>query len=910
MIDPNAISTIRVDQLAAADFNLTDNIPHEVGQVLKRGTVQQLADLIATQIETSGGVGYLPISVTDGQQLPDVPTEASFFLCGKGTFLNINGYPDIVCTEELNAIMSVTDHWEIAVEIPIEVNPEAIGIAQTINEGVLDSAPSQDAVYQALHQYLNSIGSFHYADEATQTTPISVTSGVETLLTNDSLGSGTNVTNAPYGVPTVWDAVNNQFDFSSLSIGDLVHIRPDLLIDLTGTNTSYEIYMKLAIGTASEWILDLSTSERKSTSEFKKNAFIGFDIENEDTRTAPSKIFIKTDANATVKVNGWFVEVLRKNINITNFEDTNAVHKTGDEVISGTKTFKEPLDASGVVTINGDEIKIANISPVESVRLTPVSIIKQKAGVDYTYSLPDKSGTVAMTSDIPTTPTLQQVTTAGNTTSNKIVSNYEGADPAIYVTNLGGNGILSIATEGAAIVGTSYSGAGGGFSSEVGKGANISSSSGIGAEIYSDSGIGAKIYSSGGTGINISSFAGVPAIVDMNVANTSNIVEFKKDGANQAFITHDGNLTAKGATLSTAPTTSAGTFDVLTRNTTSGIVEKKASSFFQTALTNPITGTGVNGQVAFWNGANSQTGSNNLFWDATNNRLRINQATDAGFRLDVNGTARITSTLNTDADAVVNGVNIGRGAGNVATNTRVGQNALNANTTGNSNTANGVYALFANTTGGGNTANGVYALFANTTGDDNTANGVNALFANTTGGGNTANGYYALVSNTTGNNNTANGVQALQNNTTGGGNTANGYYAGRYISDGTTALTISNDSVFIGTNTRALADNQTNQIVIGTSAIGLGSNTTVLGNSSTTDTAIYGRLLSGTTTPIASAQVQIDSTTRGFLPPRMTTAQINAISSPAVGLVVYNTTLDVLCYRDSVGWKKVTSTIM
>jgi hypothetical protein len=316
MIDPNAISTIRVDQLAAADFNLTDNIPHEVGQVLKRGTVQQLADLIAAQIETSGGVGYLPISVTDGQQLPDVRTEASFFLCGKGTFLNINGYPSIVCTEELNAIMSVTDHWEIAVEIPIEVNPEAIGIAQTINEGVLDSAPSQDAVYQAIHRFLNAVGSFHYADEATQTTPISVTSGVETLLTNDALGEYTSITNAPYGVPTVWDAVNNEFDFSSLSIGDLVHIRPDLLIDLVGTNTSYEIYMKLAIGTASEWILDLSTSERKSTSEFKKNAFIGFDIENEDTRTAPAQIFIKTDANATVKVNGWYVEVLRKNINI------------------------------------------------------------------------------------------------------------------------------------------------------------------------------------------------------------------------------------------------------------------------------------------------------------------------------------------------------------------------------------------------------------------------------------------------------------------------------------------------------------------------------------------------------------------------------------------------------------------
>lgn len=40
-------------------------------------------------------------------------------------------------------------------------------------------------------------------------------------------------------------------------------------------------------------------------------------------------------------------------------------------------------------------------------------------------------------------------------------------------------------------------------------------------------------------------------------------------------------------------------------------------------LTNPITGTGVAGQVAYWSGTNTQVGSNNLFWDATNNRLGI-----------------------------------------------------------------------------------------------------------------------------------------------------------------------------------------------------------------------------------------------------------------------------------------------
>jgi len=54
----------------------------------------------------------------------------------------------------------------------------------------------------------------------------------------------------------------------------------------------------------------------------------------------------------------------------------------------------------------------------------------------------------------------------------------------------------------------------------------------------------------------------------------------------------------------------------------------------------------------------------------------------------------------------------------------------------------------------------------------------------------------------------------------------------------------------------------------------------------------------------ASAQLQIDSTTRGFLPPRMTDAQIRAIASPAEGLVAYNTTINHLCCYQAGAWVK------
>jgi hypothetical protein len=43
-------------------------------------------------------------------------------------------------------------------------------------------------------------------------------------------------------------------------------------------------------------------------------------------------------------------------------------------------------------------------------------------------------------------------------------------------------------------------------------------------------------------------------------------------------------------------------------------------------LTNPVTGTGTAGQVAYWSSTSAITGESNLFWDATNNRLGIGTA--------------------------------------------------------------------------------------------------------------------------------------------------------------------------------------------------------------------------------------------------------------------------------------------
>lgn len=63
----------------------------------------------------------------------------------------------------------------------------------------------------------------------------------------------------------------------------------------------------------------------------------------------------------------------------------------------------------------------------------------------------------------------------------------------------------------------------------------------------------------------------------------------------------------------------------------------------------------------------------------------------------------------------------------------------------------------------------------------------------------------------------------------------------------------------------------------------------------------------GVSTIDPSALLQLNSTTRGVLPPRMTTTQRDAIASPATGLTIYNTTTSVLNTFNGTSWVVVDS---
>jgi hypothetical protein len=229
-------------------------------------------------------------------------------------------------------------------------------------------------------------------------------------------------------------------------------------------------------------------------------------------------------------------------------------------------------------------------------------------------------------------------------------------------------------------------------------------------------------------------------------------------------------------------------------------------------------------------------------------------------------------------------------------NTAIGNTSLVSNSTGSYNTAIGKSALYYNTTGSSNTSFGHRALLNNTTGTDNVAIGDEALYsnvannssiaigrkamyyANNTSTGvstyNTAIGYESLMgsstaANNTGQYNTALGYQSLTSNTTGSSNTAIGYSAM------SSSSTYSN-STALGYNAQVTASNQIQ-----------------LGDANITDVKTSGvittRGLGIGTKSNTSAALEVNSSSQGFLPPRMTAAQRDNISTPVAGLVVWCT---------------------
>lgn len=194
MIDPLNTTTVRVGQLPTSPFELTDKLPHEIGDTLFQGTVQQLADVIGDYLGTTDSLAFNPTTVADGGTLP-ATTSNEWMLVGLGTFHNVGGGSDIITTEELNAVTSNGSYWSLSVQIPINV--ELAGITQNIRTGYTETTPSEDALFNKFALYTPT---------SSMPSPLSVVSYPFTRLT---------VAQQDFTIPTgktaIWATVNGAF---------------------------------------------------------------------------------------------------------------------------------------------------------------------------------------------------------------------------------------------------------------------------------------------------------------------------------------------------------------------------------------------------------------------------------------------------------------------------------------------------------------------------------------------------------------------------------------------------------------------------------------------------------------------------------------------------------------------------
>jgi hypothetical protein len=146
--------------------------------------------------------------------------------------------------------------------------------------------------------------------------------------------------------------------------------------------------------------------------------------------------------------------------------------------------------------------------------------------------------------------------------------------------------------------------------------------------------------------VNHTSGSGYGIIVTKGGNNEALYVS-KTSGSGNAMSVVGGRTSLVDLALSSV-TNTAGDFLTLS----GGVVHKRTAAQTltdiggQAALTNPVTGTGTSGQVAYFTGTSAISSESNLFWDATNDRLGIGTGIP-DFILDVQKAEVVTRLLST-----------------------------------------------------------------------------------------------------------------------------------------------------------------------------------------------------------------------------------------------------------------------
>ena len=265
-------------------------------------------------------------------------------------------------------------------------------------------------------------------------------------------------------------------------------------------------------------------------------------------------------------------------------------------------------------------------------------------------------------------------------------------------------------------------------------------------------------------------------------------------------------------------------------------------------------------------------------------RLLLGTTSESTFLLDVNGTARVSGALTAGTNSSIAGISFP--GSNIIDfpsseiNLRYGGNSIIKAVPTEILFGSGIFLRAVSTSGNIAISGGGGGPFAS--GSGRIMLGMLAAY-NT----NSTDSYFISI-----------GHESLFSTTSQADNIAiGGRFAGSGASRGNTGNHTT--SFFFGTATGATTNSVslTNTYIIGNNVRTDLSNVFMLGKSNQT-------IMVGEGTSVGSGSIfQIDSTTKGFLPPRGTNTQMLAIASPATGLMFYDTTNNKLNCYDGTTWQ-------
>jgi hypothetical protein len=331
-------------------------------------------------------------------------------------------------------------------------------------------------------------------------------------------------------------------------------------------------------------------------------------------------------------------------------------------------------------------------------------------------------------------------------------------------------------------------------------------------------------------------------------------------------------LQSTGLTISTISNATTDTDKFLVSD--SGVIKYRTGTelLSDLGISDPVTGTGAATRVAFWSSGSAISSSSALNWDNTNGYFGVNTASPVA-QLQVRGNAVAGNNVaRFETQGLVNLFTISEEGKITAFAPQI--NALSGTTEINKFTS-----LFAASSAGSGSFRPLSIAYTinNVAGQTGTATGIFLNATDTAMGGMPHNLMDLQVKGTSKVSISSSGTITASGNL---------YCA---ISSVTSFISVLANAIVIGNASPRIYNSSISNANISINAAGITVSTS---DYSTTNT---------------SSVFEVVSTTKGFLPPRMNTTQKNAITAPATGLVVYDTTLNKLAVYTGAAWEAVTS---